>query len=211
MSVEEQQRWGRSRYAALLGVLALHLAVLTILLIAAKTRTRTTPAAIPIELLVLPQNAAPSAPPPPTVAGRHKKVSASPQPPPPDALTITTPNPSSGTAGPSIDWSQEAHNVAANIASRAPALDETKPSALSNSPFAEPPAHHKGEQIPTADGRWMVFVSDKCYQLSKEITHITNATNTGVKIQTYCNRRSKESRGDLFNQLPAYKKLHPDN
>jgi hypothetical protein len=209
--MEERQRWGRSRYAALLGVLALHVAVLTSLLIAARTSTRTTPAAIPIELLVLPQDAAPSAPPPPTSSDRRKKVTTAPLPPPPDALTVTTPNPTSGTAGPSINWSQEAHNAAENIARGATVPDETKPSALSNSPFAEPPAHHKGEQIPTADGRWMVFVSEDCYQLSKEITHITNATNTGVTIQTYCNRRSKEPRGDLFKQLSAYKKLHPDN
>lgn len=56
----------------------------------------------------------------------------------------------------------------------------------------------------------MVFVSDNCYQLSNEVTHITNATNTGVAIQTYCNRPSKKARGDLFKQLPAYKKYHPD-
>lgn len=209
--MEERQRWERSRYAALLGVLALHVAVLTGLLIAAKTRLRAVPAAIPIELLVLPQNVAPTAPPTPTSSDRRKKHTAAPLPPPPDALTAVTPNSTSDVARTQIDWSQEAHIVAANIARGAPALDETKPFARSNSPFAEPPAHHKGEQIPTADGRWMVFVSDKCYQLSKEITHITNATNTGVIIQTYCNRRSKEPRGDLFNQLPAYKKHHPDN
>lgn len=209
--MEERQGWGRSRYAALLGVLALHVAVLTGLLNAAKTRLRATPAAIPIELLVLPQNVAPTAPPTPTSSDRRKKHTAAPLPPPPDALNAITPNSTSDVAGPQIDWSQEAHNAAENIARGATAPDETKPSALSNSPFAEPPAHHKGEQIPTADGRSMVFVSDNCYQLSKDITHITNATNTGVAIQTYCNRRSKEPRGDLFNQLRAYKKLHPDN
>jgi hypothetical protein len=101
--------------------------------------------------------------------------------------------------------------VAANIARGAPALEETRPSILANSPFAAPPPHQRGEQIPTADGRWMVFVSEDCYQLSKEITHITNATNTGKAIQIYCNRKSKEPRGDLFKQLSAYKKRHPEN
>ena len=209
--MEERQQWGRSRYAALLGVLALHVAVLTGLIIAAKTRIQAMPTATPIALLVLPQNAAPIAPPPPTLSDRRKKVSPIPVPPPPDAPTVTTPNSTPGIAGPFIDWSQEAHDVAANIARSAPAPEETRPPILRNSPFAAPPPHYRGEQIPTADGRWMVFVSEDCYQLSKEITHITNATNTGVKIQTYCNRRSKEPRGDLFNQLPAYKKYHPDN
>jgi len=125
------------------------------------------------------------------------------------ALTVITPNSTPDIAGPPIDWSKEAHDVAAKIARSAPALEEVRPPILSNSPFVAPPAHHRGEQIPTADGRSMAFVSDNCYQLSKDLTHITNATNTGVAIQTNCNRRSKEPRGDLFNQLPAYKKNHP--
>jgi hypothetical protein len=207
--MEERQRWERSRYAVLLGVLALHVAVLTGLLIAAKTRLHTAPAASPIALLILPQNVAPTVPPSPTSSDRRKRVTAAPLPPPPDALNAITPSSTSDVAGPQIDWSQEAHNVAENIARGATAPDETKPS-VSNSPFAEPPPHHKGEQIPTEDGRWSVYVSDNCYQRSKEITHITNATNTGAKIQMYCNRRSKVPRGDLFNQLPAYKKYHPD-
>jgi hypothetical protein len=209
--MEERQQWGRSRYVALLGVLALHVAVLTGLVIAAKTRIQAIPTATPIALLVLPQNAAPTAPPPPTMSDRRKKVSPVLVPPPPDALTAITPNSTPDIAGPPIDWSQEAHDVAANIARSAPALEETRPPILSNSPFAAPPPHQRGEQIPMADGRWMVFVSEDCYQLSKEITHITNATNTKAKIQIYCNRKSKVPRGDLFNQLPAYKKYHPDN
>ena len=211
LSMKKRQRWGRSRYAALLGVLALHVAVLTGLIIAAKTHLPKEPAVIPIELRVIPPNPAPTTPPPQTLAERRKKVSAAPVPLPPEALTAITPDSTSEIAGPAIDWSQEAHDVAAKIAKGSPDLEATQRPALSNSPFATPSAHHKGEQIPTADGRWMVFVSEDCYQLSKGITHITNATNTGVAIQTYCNRKSKEPRGDLFKQLPAYEKHHPDN
>src|ERR1700683_2508428 len=199
------QRWGRSRYAALLVVLALHVALLTGFIIAAKTRLLTTPAAPPIELLILRQNPAPTIPPPPTLQDRSKKVAATPLAPPPDALTVVTPNSTSDIAGPPVDWSQEAHNAAASIAKGAPALKDTIPAPPSNSPFAAPPAHHKGEQIPTADGRWIVYVSDDCYQVSKSMTSITNATNNGMSLQTYCTRHSKKPRGDLFDQLPAYK------
>jgi hypothetical protein len=205
------QRWGRSRYAALLVVLALHVALLTGFIITAKTRLLTTPAAPPIELLILPQNPAPTIPPPPTLPDRYKKVAATPLAPPPDALTVVTPNSSSDVAGPPIDWSQEAHNAAASIAKDAPALKDAIPAPPSNSPFAPPPAHHKGDQIPTADGRWIVYVTDDCYQLSKSMTSITNATNNGMGLQTYCTRHSNKPRGDLFDQLPAYKKLHPDD
>jgi hypothetical protein len=209
--MDERQQWERSRIFALFAVLALHVAVLTGLVIAAKTRMLTTPAAPPIELLILPQNPAPIIPPPPTSPDRRKKVPVTPLAPPPDALTVVTPDSTSDVAGPPIDWSQEAHNAAASIAKGAPALNDTNPAPQSNSPFAAPPAHHKGEQIPTEDGRWIVYVTDDCYQVSKSMTSITNATNNGMGLQTYCNRRSNKPRGDLFDQLPAYKKLHPDN
>jgi hypothetical protein len=205
------QRWGRSRYVALFVVLALHVALLTALIVAAKTRFLTTPAAPPIELLILPQNTAPTVPPPPALSDRRKKVAETPLAPPPDALTVVTPNSTSEVAGPPIDWSQEAHNAAASIAKGAGALNDTIPAPSSNSPFAAPPAHHKGEQIPTADGRWIVYVTDDCYQVSKSMTSITNAINNGMSLQTYCTRHSKKPRGDLFDQLPAYKTLHPDN
>jgi hypothetical protein len=207
----DPQRWGRSRYVALLVVLALHVALLSGLVIAARTRFLTTPATPPIELLILPENAPATVPPPPTLSDRRKKGAATPLAPPPDALTLVTPNSTSDVAGPPIDWSQEAHNAAASIAKGAPAPNDTIPAPSSNSPFAAPPAHHKGEQIPTADGRWIVYVTDDCYQVSKSMTSITNATNNGMSLQTYCTRHSKKPRGDLFDQLPAYKKLHPDN
>jgi hypothetical protein len=191
--------------------MALHVAVLIGLIIAAKTRFLTAPAATPIELLILPQNAAPTVPPPPALSDRRKKGAATPLAPAPDSLTVVTPNVTSDVAGPPIDWSQEAHNAAASIARSAPALNDAIPVSPSNSPFAAPPAHHKGEQIPTADGQWIVYVTDDCYQVSKSITSITNATNNGMSLQTYCTRHSKKPRGDLFDQLPAYKKLHSDN
>jgi hypothetical protein len=111
--------------------------------------------------------------------------------------------------GKAIDWAQAALDAAARFAERGnnePTAAE--PTAISPFPRAAP--HHKGEQIPTAEGRSMVFVSEDCYQFSKEITYIENKTNTGKKIQTYCNRRSKTPRGDLFEQLAAYKRLNPD-
>ena len=108
-----------------------------------------------------------------------------------------------------IDWAQAAHDAAARFAERGNnEPPDGEPTAIS--PFRKAAPHYKGEQIPTAEGRSMVFVSENCYQLSKEITYIENKSNTGKKIQTYCNRRSKTPRGDLFEQLRAYKRLHPD-
>jgi hypothetical protein len=209
--MQERQRLGRSRFAALLAVSALHVAVLTGLVIAVRTRILITPTAPPIELLILPRNAAPTVPPPPTSSDRRKRVTATPLPPPPDALTVITPNSTSEVAGPPIDWSQEAHNAAASVAKGAPALGESNPALPSNSPFAPPPAHHKGDQVPTSNGDTMIFITDHCYQLARMIPPTPTAGNNGMGVQTYCIRDSNKPRGDLFEQLPAYKKLHPDN
>ena len=192
-------------------VFALHVALVIALIIAAKTRGLLTPVPNPIELLFLPSNTVPQTAPPPALASRPKKVTPSGVP-PSSAITIDPLAAPVDNAGPLVDWAQEAQSVAAGIAkeSSAERRHDTAPASSPQSPFAPPPVHHKGEQYPTADGQWIFFVSDDCYQVSKSITYVNNATNNGMGLQTYCNRRSKTPRGDLFEQLPEYKKLHPD-
>jgi len=211
--MDEPHKWERSRYFALLIVSALHVTVVIALLIAAKTRVLLTSEPNPIELLVLPPNTAPQTEaPPPARANRPKKATPSVVP-PSSAITIYPPAAAAENAGPTVDWAQEAQNVAADIAKKSSAerRQESALTASPKSPFAPPPAHHKGDQYPTGDGQWIVYVSDDCYQVSKSITSVTNAINNGMGLQTYCTRHSKVQRGDLFDQLPAYKKRHPDN
>jgi hypothetical protein len=210
--MDEPHRWERSRYFALVIVSAVHVTLVIALLIAAKTRVLSRADPNPIELLVLPPNTPRTALPPPALAVRPKNATP-PIVPPSTAITIFPQAPAAENTGPTVDWAQEAQNVAAGIAKNtaAESHQESALTASPRSPFAPPPAHHKGEQIPTADGRWIVYVSDDCYQVSKSMTTITNATNNGMSLQTYCTRHSKVPRGDLFDQLPAYKKLHPDN
>jgi hypothetical protein len=210
--MDESQKWGRSRYIAILVVSAIHLGVVIALILTVKSLHLTAPAPQTIDLLVLPSNIDARKPePPPTLQSRSKRALSLPVP-PSSAITV---NPSAeatdSVEAPGVDWAQEARNVAAGIAKETSPGRSGEPPASPPSAFAPPPPHHKGEQIPTADGRWILYVSDDCYQVSKEITAITNATNTGIGIQTYCTRRSKAPRGDLFDQLPAYKKYHPDN
>jgi hypothetical protein len=211
--MDEPHKWERSRYFALLVVSALHATLVIALLIAAKTRVLLTSDPNPIELLVLPPNTVPqTAVPPPARANQPKK--ATPSGVPPSSAITNYPQAAAGeNAGPTVDWAQEAQNVAADIAKKnsAERRQESALAASPQSPFALPPAHHKGDQYPTGDGQWIVYVSDDCYQVSKSITSITNAINNGMGLQTYCIRHSKVPRGDLFNQLPAYKKHRPDN
>jgi hypothetical protein len=211
--MDEPHKWERSRYFALLIVSALHVTLVIALLIAAKTRVLLISDPNPIELLVLPPNTAPqTAVPPPAISNRSKKT-APPAVPPSSAIAIYPQAAAAEIAGAAVDWVQESQIVAADMAKKS-AAERRQESALTappRSPFAPPPAHYKGEQFPTGDGRWIVYVSDDCYQVSKSITSVTNATNNGMGLQTYCPRHSKVPRGDLFDQLPAYKKHHPDN
>jgi len=192
-------------------VFAFHAALVIALIITVKTRVLLTPVANPIELLVLSPKTVPQTAPSPALVSRPKKVTPSAVP-PSSAITIDPSAAPVDNVGPLVDWAQEAQNVAAGIAkeSSAERRHDTAPAPSPGSPFAPPPSHHKGEQFPTGDGQWIVFVSDDCYQVSKSITSVTNASNNGMGLQTYCNRHSKTPRGDLFEQLPAYKKLHPD-
>jgi hypothetical protein len=210
--MDESHKWGRSRYIAILIVSAIHLSVVTALIIAAKSLHLGAPVPQAIDLLVLPTNTAARKPEPlPATENRSIRAMSVPLQ-PSSAITVDQSAVAADRAdAPGIDWAQEARNVAAGLAKEASPGRNDEPAASLPSPFALPPPHHKGEQIPTADGRWIVFVSDDCYQVSKDITAITNATNTGIALQTYCTRRSKTPRGDLFDQLPAYKKYHPDN
>jgi hypothetical protein len=211
--MDEPHKWGSSRYIVLFAVSTLHVALVIALIIFARSRILLSFAPNPIELLALPPSPAPKIRlPPPAPTDRPKKATPSAVP-PAAAITIDPSAAPADEAGPPVNWAQEALSVAAGLAKEV-SPERREGSALAppvKSPFAPPPAHHKGEQYPSADGQWIVFVSEDCHQVSKSITTITNATNTGFGVQTYCTRHSKKPRGDLFDQLPAYQKLHAND
>lgn len=127
--MREWQKWERSRYVALLVVLALHAAVLTGLVIAAWTRIPTTPTAAPIELLILPQKTSAPASPRPPVSNRRRKIVVTSQALPAATRTGITPNSDPDVIGLPIDWFQEAHNVAERIAKDALRLRDVRSGA----------------------------------------------------------------------------------
>jgi hypothetical protein len=130
----------------------------------------------------------------------------------PSIITLPLPTLPNESAGPPIDWANEAHEVAkATSGGNARSLDshrQYEPNQPSKSIFGERPAHHAGEQFKTGDGQWIVFVSDDCYQITSPFVSI-NVLGNGLGVQTYCVGKSNTSRGDLFDQLPAYQIYHP--
>jgi len=198
------------RYLTLLAVLAFHAA-----LILAMAKSRTSHVAIsttsPMELLYLPPQAAsrvrPNWPSPNSLDREAKTAIAA-----PSAITIPPSAAPAGSSGAPIDWENEVHAAAQAMTAPNPearSFDHRMPEAQqpSQSIFDDRSAHRAGEQFKTEDGRWVRYVNDDCYQVSDPFAS-PNALSTGMGMQTYCRRKSKTPRGDLFEQLPAYEQLH---
>ena len=114
------------------------------------------------------------------------------------------------SAGSPIDWSNEANEVAkATSGGSARPLDgrrQSEPNQPSKSIFGETPAYHADEQFKTDDGQWIVFVSYYCHQIASPFASLN--VGNGLGVQTYCVGKANTPRGDLFDQLPAYQKIH---
>jgi len=197
-------------FVALIAVLAFHLAMIAAL-IAAKAGRVSISQISPMELLLLPPARVSKSPPPresQSVKHQPEELTIAPTfavPPSWPALPTESPEPN-------IDWANEAKQAAQGIPDKGEfrSLDSRRESPAdtpAKSIFPDLPAHHAGEQFRTDDGRWAVFVSDDCYEISDPYAS-PNALNNGMGVQTYCTGRSRQSRGDLFDQLSAYKKLH---
>jgi len=121
--------------------------------------------------------------------------------------------PAVGTFGVPIDWADQAHTVADSIAANTDAREGRLAPDLTTpqkSIFPEPPAHHAGEQHRLDTGQWIVFISDNCYQISSAIPTVPTALDNGIGQSTFCLDNSDTPRGDLFDQLSAYKRYHPN-
>ena len=71
-------------------------------------------------------------------------------------------------------------------------------------------AHTAGEQYRTDTGDSIVWISDRCYVISENVPPGTPQSVARSKpSRTVCPGESREARGDLFKDLPAYRKRHP--
>lgn len=205
----ESRQKDPSRLLVICIVLALHFAVAGLLILSSRTRLAL-PTARPIELVYLPPRVVPQkTPPTPVPPKNEKKATRS------DTVRGSTSLPQSlsvitlpeSSDPPPIDWAQQARSVASESASRGSTPSASEP--LGKSLFAPPPAHHAGEEFPVAGGT-AVFINEHCYQVSKTFSDVSTGISNGMGTQTYCIRPSNKARGDLFDQLPEYKKLHPN-
>lgn len=113
-----------------------------------------------------------------------------------------------------IDWAEEAARVAGALTSNAitlPQSSDKTPLRQTPSPFAPPPTHHAGDSYRNEIGETIVWISDMCYQVSGAMLTVPDVMAYAMLPRTACPRLSNKPRGDLFKDLPAYKKLHPDD
>lgn len=201
----ESRHGNASRYIVACIAFALHLAVVAVLIFSSRTRlAHSTQRSI--ELLYLPARVAHQEPALTVTSGKALRPELGPTPLSQSPMAISIPE--AGDLAPHIDWDQQAQAVAAERANSGSSTIATTPTA--KSPFGPPPAHHSGDEFVTATGDRAVFINEHCYQVSKTFADPPNGISNGMGTQTYCIGPAKEARGDLFEQLPAYKKLHPN-
>jgi len=113
--------------------------------------------------------------------------------------------------GRTIDWAMEAERAAAAI-SNAPKTREFGSHREANSQQKQQhpaPAHQVGEGYRDPYGNTIIWVSDKCYVVSERgVLGAPDVLARSRPTYTTCVDTSAPE-GELFKDLPAYKKLHP--
>jgi hypothetical protein len=197
------------RAVAFAFVVAGHAGVLLILTLAldARTRTHAPPGAV-TTLILLPVATLAAALPKRRL--RHDESApieplALPAIPPPD---IRLP----GDAHAPIDWLAAATRAAEAAAAAPPRRsfgESPKPPAWLGS--ARPaPGHHAGEQYRLDTGESIVWVSDRCYFVSEPPPlGMPDVFARSLGTRTVCQEPPGPPEGQLFKELPAYRKYHP--
>lgn len=196
------------RAAALAVVVAGHAGALLILTIASETRVRPRPAAGAVSTWIM--LSAPTR----TRERRPKRHIEQPAPIEPLSLPPILPPDVRlpGDARSPIDWLAEAARAAEGTTAAPQRRSFGKipqaPSWLGSSRSG--PAHHAGEQYRLDTGESIVWVSDRCYLISEPAplgTPDVFVRSQGTQVA--CLAPPGPPPGQMFKDLPAYKKYHP--
>ncbi len=116
-------------------------------------------------------------------------------------------------AQPSIDWDAEARRAAGAVTAAPAQVREfgqipQAPSWLGSTRAAS--AHQAGDQYRLETGEWVIWVSDRCYILSQPAPlGMPDVFAHSLGTQMACQAPPGPPPGELFKDLPAYKKYHP--
>jgi hypothetical protein len=157
-------------------------------------------------LILLPANPPPTAP-----ADKRQSplVNMSIQPVPLNLPTLESVESPPDTPGPVVDWAAEAQREGTAITDppKARVFGRIIHPDAEGKALPSTPAHHAGEQYRDPFGQSIVWVSGRCYLVSESAP--LGMPQGSIPTKTICAGDSGESRGDLFKDLSAYKKRHP--
>ncbi len=110
-----------------------------------------------------------------------------------------------------IDWAAEARRAAGGVTApqKFREFGRTPGAGSGQGPRRSVPAHEAGEQYRDEFGEWIVWVSDRCYLVSDTPTlAMPWVLARSIPSRVVCQADS-EHRSDLFKDLPASRKYHP--
>jgi hypothetical protein len=188
-------------------VVALHFGLAVILIVGVRVSTRS-PAGDFVSTLILPPTPLPA----PESARQRPPPDYSPAPITPVEPLIALPDVSSPNApSTSIDWDTEAKRAAGAATGESSIRQFGRNPAI---PYEQQksgptPAHEPGEQYRLGTGEWIVWVTPGCYIVSDvPPLGLPDVLARSIPTRTVCQDNSKPP-GELFKELPAYKKYHP--
>jgi hypothetical protein len=155
------------RATVLLIVLALHVATLALLL--ARSRTLTVAAAVehPVELVFL----APVKPPELRLLNTRPQpwstnIAVALAPPALNSSSQSGPGSAPDGRGAAVNWAAEAHRAVRAFEIRTHQTTNSALSVSSSLDVSGSREHHAGDQLKTASGDWIVWISADCYQIA---------------------------------------------
>jgi hypothetical protein len=160
--------WNSSRWGAVIAVLALHLAVVALLLMGGRSPPGSSSAAPAIEVMFLPPAKMPTA----RADGAHLQrlkvdIGMSLAPPSVDSSWQSESAGGSNGGTPGVNWAAEARRAvkAFEIRRDEQVTHSTLGISLWDSWLARQP-HHAGERSRTDSGDWIVWIDSDCYQVA---------------------------------------------
>jgi hypothetical protein len=177
LGMDQSKVWGRSRYATLLVVLGLHVAIMAALLRAPGPQNLAASTNESVELIFIPppvmpkiraENAAPRR--------LRGNTSISIAPPVLNANSALAPAGSGSEGnGAGVDWAAEARRAlqAFEIRKHQPPSNNTVSRSAAEENWWPQAPHHAGDQFKTPSGDWVVWVNENCYQLASSAANPT--------------------------------------
>jgi hypothetical protein len=168
VNMVESNKWGLPRYLALVVVLSLHMALLSMLIVGSRASTLRVSTNPPIELLVISPATLPKIRAENSRPRLSGETAISIPAPPLDSYSWSPSSSGSEGNGTGINWAAEARRAvrAFDIRSHQPPVHDSLSSSPAEDNWWPRTQHHAGDQYKIANGDWIVWINASCYQVA---------------------------------------------